>query len=156
MSRRTLLVGGLGIVAAGAAGLAGVEEGVIPGRTTLHAVLGLNGEAGRIPDAEPGPKAEGSFVSSARDGATCAWTVSYPPGAAVGDPLPVAVVLHGYGGARTTGFAKIGLDRFQAQAGSPFALASVDGGNGYWHPRAVGGDSGAMVVDELLPALSGL
>ena len=156
ISRRAVLFGGLGVVAAGAAGVAGIEAGVIPGRTTLHALLGLNGEAGKIPDAEPGPKHDGSFVSAARDGATCAWTVSYPPGAAVGDALPVVVVLHGYDADHTAAFSKLGLDRFQAEAKSPFAIASVDGGDGYWHARREGGDSGEMVIDELLPALAAL
>lgn len=154
VSRRGFLIGGAGVVVAGAAGVAGIEAGVIPGRTTLHAILGLNGEAGTIPDATVGPKAEGSFVSRARVGATCAWRVSYPPGSAVGDELPVVVVLHGYDGDHTTGFDKIGLDRFQAELGSPFAIAAVDGGNGYWHARKSGDDSGTMITDEFIPLLA--
>lgn len=31
------------------------------------------------------------------------------------------------------------------------ALVSVDGGNGYWHARSDGSDTGAMVRDALLP-----
>ena len=37
----------------------------------------------------------------------------------------------------------------------PFAIAAVDGGNGYWHRRASGDDSGAMVLDEFIPLLAG-
>jgi enterochelin esterase-like enzyme len=140
-------------VAAGVAGFAAVEAGILPGRTTLHEVLGLNGPAGEIPDAVAGPSVSGSFVSAARSGTECAWTISYPPGSAAGDALPVVVALHGYVGHHTTAFAQIGLDRFQAESGSRFVIASVDGGNGYWHPRRSGGDSGAMVVQEFLPLL---
>jgi S-formylglutathione hydrolase FrmB len=41
------------------------------------------------------------------------------------------------------------------QAGKPpFAVVSVDGGDTYWHRRASGTDSGAMVLNELLPVLA--
>ena len=36
----------------------------------------------------------------------------------------------------------------------PFAVVAVDGGESYWHKRASGEDSGAMVLDELIPMLS--
>jgi len=36
----------------------------------------------------------------------------------------------------------------------PFAVVAVDGGGSYWHRRASGEDSGAMVTDELLPLLA--
>ncbi|HTL40065.1 MAG TPA: alpha/beta fold hydrolase [Pseudolysinimonas sp.] len=153
LSRRGLLLGGLGVLVAGATGVAGIEAGLIPGRTTLHALLGLNGPDGEIPEAVAGPAVRGEFVSEARGGARCGWTISYPPGAAVGDALPVVVILHGYDGTNRTAFTKLGFDSFQANARSPFALGSVDGGNSYWHPRRSGGDSGAMVVDEFLPLL---
>jgi len=154
VSRRAFLIGGAGVVVAGAAGVAGIETGVIPGRTTLHALLGLNGEAGTIPNVTPGPAVTGEFVSAAREGAKVGWTISYPPGAAAGDSLPVVVVLHGHNGDNTTAFGAMGYEKFQAKASSPFAMASVDGGNGYWHARRSGGDSGAMVVDEFLPLLA--
>lgn len=154
VTRRALLIGGLGVVAAGAAGVAGIEAGLLPGRTTLHAVLGLNGEPGEVPDVSRGPAVSGSFVSGARAGTECGWTVSYPPGTSPGDRMPVVVVLHGYDGDHETAFASLGFDRFQAAAGADFAVASVDGGNGYWHPRREGGDSGAMVTDEFLPLLT--
>ena len=36
----------------------------------------------------------------------------------------------------------------------PFAVVSVDGGDTYWHRRASGADSDAMVLTELLPMLA--
>ena len=35
----------------------------------------------------------------------------------------------------------------------PFAVVAVDGGGSYWHKRASGEDSGAMVLNELIPML---
>jgi len=35
----------------------------------------------------------------------------------------------------------------------PFAVVAVDGGNGWWHRRVTGEDSGSMVLNELLPML---
>jgi dienelactone hydrolase len=154
VSRRALLVGGAAALAAGAAGVIGIEAGLLPGRTTLHTALGLNGPAGSIPDIEPGPFVTGSFVSAARLGVTCRWSLSYPAGSSPGDALPLVVALHGVGGTSRSVFSQLGLDRFQAAAASPFAIASVDGGHSYYHPRASGEDAGAMVTDELLPLLA--
>ena len=66
--------------------------------------------------------------------------------------------LHGYGGGHRTPFDRIGLDRALAEvtAGGtpPFAIAAVEAGNSYYHPRASGEDAGAMVTDEFLPVLA--
>lgn len=157
ISRRALLIGGAGVVGLGVATVAGIETGIVPGRSTLYNLLGLNGERGEIPQAMPGPRVSGEFVSAARLGATCGWTIAYPPGASPGDALNVLVVLHGYNAGHRTPFDRIGLDRFLAEgvgAGMPpYAIAAVDGGNSYWHQRASGEDSGAMVTDEFLPLL---
>ena len=162
VGRRALIGAGVGVAGlaalTAAAGLA-VENRILPGRTTLHALLGLDGPAGHIPDVDPGPMLTGSFVSRARLGASCGWAVSYPPKSTAGDPLPVLVVLHGYGADHSAAFGTmLGLDRFLAQAvqrgARPFAIASVDGGNTYWHRRVTGEDAGAMVLDEFLPLLA--
>jgi S-formylglutathione hydrolase FrmB len=67
------------------------------------------------------------------------------------------VCLHGLGGDHTTPVSELGIDRFLAAAVAsgvpPFAVATVDGGTTYWHPRPTGEDAGAMVLDELLPRL---
>jgi pimeloyl-ACP methyl ester carboxylesterase len=71
----------------------------------------------------------------------------------------VAVVLHGRGNDHASAFSDhyLGLHRFLAaavsQGAAPFALASVDGGESYWHARATGEDAGAMVLREFLPLL---
>ncbi len=154
-SRRALVLGGLGLGAAGVAGVAvGVEQGALPGATRVRAGLGLNGEPGRVPDAAPGRVVHGSFVSRARGGVRTGWSVAYPPGGASG--LPVLVVLHGLGGDHRAAMSpNLGMDRFLAagvKAGRPpFAIASVDGGTTYWHRRSDGEDAGAMVLEEFVP-----
>jgi enterochelin esterase-like enzyme len=158
VTRRTLLVGGLaaGGAALAAAGL--VADDVLPGRVRLSQALGLNGPGGEIPDVAGGAVVRGSFTSAARRGIRTRWVIAYPPGVAPGGPLPVCVVLHGLNGDERS-LLGLGLDRILADAVRrgvpPFALASVAGGNGYWHARRNGDDAGRMVVEELLPMLAG-
>ena len=153
ISRRGLLIGGIAAIALGSAAVVGIENDIIPGRSSLYRLLGLDGPAGVIPKIAPGPMLTGSFTSLARLGKKVNWAVSYPPGTASGSALPVLIVLHGNGGNHRSAFGNdLGLDRFLAQcvaAGHPpFAIASIDGGNTYWHKRASGEDAGAMVMDE--------
>lgn len=158
LSRRTFLLGGTATtgVAAIGAGL-GVQQGVLPGRPWAQAHLGLNGAAGVVPDIEPGPVVNGSFVSEHRLGVETGWSLILPPNA-IG-PLPLVVALHGLSADHTTLLGPdFGLDRFLAAAVAdgvaPFAIATVDGGTTYWHPRPSGEDASAMVIDELLPILA--
>ncbi|WP_348787329.1 alpha/beta fold hydrolase [Leifsonia sp. NPDC080035] len=161
VSRRTLIVSGAAaaVVAVGVGVPAASLAGVLPGRSTLYRLLGLDGPAGTVPHVESGPLVQGRFRSGARLGADCGWTIAYPPGSGPGDRLPVAVVLHGYSNTHSTAFGAHahGLEAFLAQyvadGGQPYAIASVDGGNTYWHPRHSGEDASAMVVDEFLPLL---
>jgi enterochelin esterase-like enzyme len=153
-----MLLGGAGLLVAGVSGGGvGIYEGVLPGRPWLQASRGLEGGAGAVPDVEPGPVEEGTFVSAARGGATTGWALLLPPGMR-DQRLPVVVALHPLGADhRTLVGPTFGLDRFLAAhvagGGEPFAVATVDGGTSYWHPRPDGEDAGAMVVDELLPLL---
>jgi enterochelin esterase-like enzyme len=158
ISRRTVLAGAgalaLGLVGAGEL----AEHDVLPGRVTLHRALQLNGPNGRAPRIAIGPVVEGSFVSAARRGEWTRWRLVYPPGHGAGDGLGLLVVLHGRGGDYSSVMHPLGLDRFLAAAVMagvpPFAIVGVDGGDRYWHARAAGDDSGAMVTDELLPEMA--
>jgi dienelactone hydrolase len=100
----------------------------------------------------------GSFASAAR-GRTVGWSLALPPGED-GNGLPVCLVLHGRGVDHTAAFAQLKLHAFLAQyvraGGRPFALASVDGGDTYWHPRRDGDDPISMITDEFLPQLAAL
>lgn len=159
VSRRALLIGGASVVVLAGAAVLGVEENILPGRSTLSRMFGLNGPAGTIPNVTAGPMTTGEFTSAARLGKTCGFAISYPPDAAPGDKFPVLIALHGFGGSHRAAFYNgIGLDRFLAQAinkgAPPFAIASVDGGNTYWHKRTSGEDAGAMVTNEFIPLLA--
>ncbi len=156
LSRRALLTGASVVGAVGVAGAAGVQQGVLPGRPFLQQHLGLNGEDGVVPDVDPGPVVTGTFVSEARLGAEVGWGLTRPPG--IIGPLPLVVALHALGGSHASLLGQnFGLPQFLAAAVAdgvaPFAIATVDGGRTYWHPRPTGEDAGAMVADELLPML---
>ena len=96
----------------------------------------------------------GSFVSAARGGIPTNWAIARPPGQT--KPLRPVIALHGKGSDTATVMAG-GVEQGLAQAVNaglpPFAVVAVDGGGSYWHKRASGEDSGAMVLGELLPLL---
>jgi pimeloyl-ACP methyl ester carboxylesterase len=77
------------------------------------------------------------------------WRLALPTAART--PPPVVVVLHGRGGDADTAFDGLRLQDHVARTG--LAVASVDGGDLYWHARRSGGDTGAMVTEDLLPRL---
>ena len=97
----------------------------------------------------------GSFVSAARGGVATNWAIARPPGQT--GPLRPVIALHGKGGDAAqvmAGGVEQGLAQAVAAGIPPFAVVAVDGGGSYWHKRASGEDSGAMVLDELIPMLS--
>ncbi len=103
-------------------------------------------------------KLTGSFISAARGGVKTNWVIAMPPGQ-TGLLRPV-IALHGKDG-NANMMLDCGVEQGLAQLvkeGKPlFAVVGVDGGsNSYWHRRANGTDSGAMVLDELLPMLSSM
>jgi enterochelin esterase-like enzyme len=153
-----LVLGFGGAVAVAAAGSAGVElvsRGVLPGKAELDRLDG----ACSVPSPplayqRPGPAHSATFYSAARN-RTVGYTIAYPPGHRPGDELPLVIMLHGYGGNHAD--ALVGMSPAQALAVkvggrplTPMAMATVDGGDGYWtaHP---GDDPMAMVIDELIP-----
>ena len=159
LTRRRLLWGGTTALAVGGAALAGVELEVLPGKASLYHHLGHDGADGVAPDVEPGRLDVASFRSRAR-GKDVGWALARPPGPAPTRALPVVVALHGRGQSHVSAFRRdrLALDRFLADAVArgvpPFAIASVDGGETYWHDRANGDHAQAMVLDELLPRLA--
>jgi S-formylglutathione hydrolase FrmB len=150
-----LLLGGLAGLGAVVAGGYAVEEDWLPGRPLAYDVLGLNGEDGVVPEVAPGPVVYGTLRSAHVPGRAVGWGVVLPPGVAA-QALPVVVALHALGGDETWA-VDLGIDRFLAAAAAdgvaPFAVVTVAGGTGYWHPHG-GEDAGAMVVDDLLPAVT--
>jgi enterochelin esterase-like enzyme len=147
LTRRTVLRLGAGVAAGAAAGYA-VGTALDPGRSTAQ------------PEPPSGATATyltGSFMSAARGGVETNWAIARPPGQA--QALRPVIALHGRDG-NAAGVMDLGVQDALEQAlkvgWPPFAVVSVDGGaNGYWHKRTSGEDAGAMVVNELLPMLSG-
>jgi enterochelin esterase-like enzyme len=107
--------------------------------------------------SSPPSKLTGSFISAARGGIKTNWVVALPPGQ-TGMLRPV-IALHGMDGNANMMLdigVQDGLARLVKEGKPPFAVVGVDGGNTYWHRRVSGGDSGAMVLEELLPMLSSM
>ncbi len=165
LSRRALLGLGAG-AAAGAVGTYALDILFKP-RTSQAMPLSPAGTQAPFappptPPLEPPPPGQpaptmvtGSFVSAARGGINTNWAIARPPGQT--KTLRPVIALHGKGSDASTVMAG-GVEQGLAQAVNaglpPFAVVAVDGGGSYWHKRASGEDSGAMVLDELIPMLS--
>ena len=161
LSRRAVLRLGAG-AAAGAAGAYALGGLLEPGRSTAGPPVAMTSAGAPLaPPAplEPAPAVAptmvtGSFVSAARGGVATNWAIARPPGQT--KTLRPVIALHGKGSDAATVMAG-GVEQGLAQAVSaglpPFAVVAVDGGGSYWHKRASGEDSGAMVLNELIPML---
>lgn len=161
LSRRAVLRLGAG-AAVGAAGANGLDILFKP--RTSHATPPPAGTLAPLAPPQPAPVAPppaatmvtGSFVSAARGGINTNWAIARPPGQTT--PLRPVIALHGKGSDASTVMAG-GVEQGLAQAVNaglpPFAVVAVDGGGSYWHKRSSGEDSGAMVLDELIPMLAG-
>lgn len=146
ITRRRLLVSGLGAATTLVTGGALVQNDVLPGRVPLYAALGLNGEAGAVPDVA-GTEVERGSVDGAR------WWVSRPTVERAN--TPVVIALHGARSDAEGWLTKLAIDKFHAVSGAGFAIAAIDGGeHDYWHPRASGRDPRGRVIDRFLPLLA--
>jgi S-formylglutathione hydrolase FrmB len=162
LSRRAVLRLGTG-AAAGALGAYAMDR-LLPGRPALTTPVAMTGTGIPLaphPPLDPPPAAAaptmvtGSFVSAARGGVATNWAIARPPGQTT--PLRPVIALHGKGSSAATvmdGGVEQGLAQAVGAGLPPFAVVAVDGGGSYWHKRASGEDSGAMVLNELIPMLS--
>jgi len=159
LSRRAILRLGAG-AAAGAAGAYALGSIAPPVPSTAPPVSMTSAGAPLAPPAPLSPPSaaptylSGSFVSAARGGVTTNWAIARPPGQT--DALYPVIALHGKGADAAqvmAGGVEQGLAQAVAAGLPPFAVVAVDGGGSYWHRRASGEDSGAMVLDELIPML---
>ena len=124
VTRRTLLAGGAAAVVTGIGGdaaLRGRDSGVT--------------------------WADGRLASAHWPGREVAWRLARPDRFHVPSPRLV-VALHGRGGNASDAFDGLGLHEQVERLG--IAVASLDGGERYWHPRK-GDDTGALVIEDLLP-----
>jgi S-formylglutathione hydrolase FrmB len=170
LSRRAILRLGAG-AAAGAVGGCALDRLLTsrPPATTPVTMTGSGVPLAPSPPPAPSPApapapapamnaaptmATGSFMSAARGGAATNWAIARPPGQT--KPLRPVIALHGKGSNASTVMAG-GVEQGLAQAVDaglpPVAVVAVDGGGSYWHKRTSGEDSGAMVLNELIPML---
>ncbi|BBY05795.1 alpha/beta hydrolase [Mycobacterium noviomagense] len=163
LTRRSVLRLGAGAVA-GAVGAYALGGQLHP-RRSLAAPVSMAATGiplAPVPPLEPAPApaaaptmATGSFVSAARGGIPTNWAIARPPGQT--KPLRPVIALHGKGSDAATvmaGGVEPGLAQAVKAGLPPFAVVAVDGGGSYWHKRASGEDSGAMVLNELIPMLN--
>lgn len=145
-----------GLAAAAAAALELVDHRVLPGKNTLDALDGACSvpPADLTPYAAPGPSLSGAFYSRARN-RSVGYTIAYPPGHRPGDRLPLVIMLHGYNGNHENAVSGMSPARALAVRANgtplaPMAMATVDGGGGYWNPHP-GDDPMGMLTAELIP-----
>src|SRR6476661_1898259 len=124
ITRRTLLAGAAGAAALATAGCGGGDD-------------------------RPGVSVRsGSLRSRHWPGQDIQWQIARQTNGATAS-TPVVVVLHGKGGDASHAFRILHLQDHVTSA--RLTLASVDGGDYYWHARRAGVDTGAMVVEDFLP-----
>jgi S-formylglutathione hydrolase FrmB len=158
-SRRRVLALGLGgaaaVVVVAVAGVELVSHGVLPGQQELDQLDGACSVAAPpLRFSSLGETRSGSFFSQARH-CQVGYTIAWPAGHGPGSPLPLVVMLHGFGANHTNALTAMSPDQAVAlevdgRALPPMAMVTADGGGGYWHPHP-GDDPMAMVVSELIP-----
>jgi poly(3-hydroxybutyrate) depolymerase len=102
---------------------------------------------------EPGVELQdGTFSSRFWPDRRVRWRLARPARqASVAAPQPLVVALHGHGGDADWPFEALHIERYVVPTG--LAVATVDGGDFYWHARRSGIDTGRMVEQELIPLL---
>jgi len=144
ITRRAVLAGAVALPLLAACG-AGTDDPNLDGptldRPTLDRPISVDLE-------------DGTFESRFWPGKQVRWRLARPHrDGADASPQPLVVALHGQGGNADSPFAGIGINLHILATG--LAVASVDGGDFYWHARRSGIDTGRMVIEELLPLLAG-
>jgi enterochelin esterase-like enzyme len=140
---------------AGAVGVDLVARGVLPGQQTLDQIDGeCSVPSTPLRFSPSGASMSGTFYSKARR-QRVGYTIAYPPDHPVGTPLPLVVMLHGFGANHATALSRMSPAQAVAlhvngQLLAPMAMVTVDGGRGYWNPHP-GDNPMAMVIDELIP-----
>jgi len=161
ITRRGLLAGALALPSLVACG---PQADTVSGRTGRTSAKPASSPrpAASTPPTSPSPTSskragaleaeEGTFRSQFWPGRRVRWRLVRP---ARGDSdavrQPLVVALHSHGGDADWPFSRAHLDRYVLRTG--LAVASVDGGDFYWHARRSGIDTGRMVLQDLLPLL---
>jgi enterochelin esterase-like enzyme len=155
-SRRRLVALGLGgVVIAGVSGIELVAHQVLPGKGYLDQLDGAcSVSSPPLTFAALGRSISGTFYSHARN-RRVGYTIAYPPNHPAGSPLPLIVMLHGFGANHATALSKMSPAQAMAlhvngELLPSMAMVTVDGGGGYWNPHP-GDNPMAMVISEVIP-----
>lgn len=152
-----MIIGSATLGAGGGLGLWALlaDARLVPGRSVVDTVMGRCDIEGEPPEGDPNAPAgkvlKASFYSNHRK-KTVRYQVIYPPNVPAATRLPVCIYLHGKGGdekeADNFRFARqLG---YQVSLGvPPYALVTVEGGDGFWHPRANGDNPLGMILEDL-------
>ena len=154
-----MIIGSATLGASGGLGLWALlaDARLVPGRSVVDTMLGRCDIVSNPPEAEPGEVLKSSFYSTHRK-RTVRYQVAYPPNPPAGGRLPICIYLHGHGGDEKEAVESFGFHRLLAGAVAagvpPFVLATVDGGDRFWHPRSDGDNPLAMVLEDFPTALA--
>jgi hypothetical protein len=149
LSRRALLLGGLGLVAAGGGiGYELVQDGTLPGKYELARLDGACGSAPPAPSGPPPSRHTLSFFSAYRHRPV--QMVTLVPAGASPAGLGLVLALHG-AGSDAAGMADQMAPAMTAAGVRTLAVVCADGGDTYWHKRADGDDPVGMIQHEVLP-----
>ena len=107
--------------------------------------------AGLLTRRSSGARIEAGTLRSATVDHPVGWMTALPAGARSAKGLPLILCLPGRGGGARWVDRALFLQDAAARAGLHAALAAVDSGQSYWHPRTSGEDRLAMLFDEALP-----
>jgi enterochelin esterase-like enzyme len=143
VTRRRFLIGGAAAsaVVIGGAGLE-VTQNLHGTRRFLHRHGVLGGPDARPPAVSP-PVEYGTTG-----------TVNYGLYVPTGAPTVALYCLHGRGGNRHDAFDSMAVHRFVADRNLPWAVASLDGGEEFWHHRRDGSDTQRDLIDVLMPLVA--
>jgi pimeloyl-ACP methyl ester carboxylesterase len=151
-SRRTVLLGGVGVAAgAVAGGYELVQAGTLPGK---YALARLDGACGSPPPRPHGPlpiQHEVTFHSAYRRRAVT--MVTLIPAGVSATGLGVVLGLHG-ASSDARRFAGQLSPAMTAARITGLAAVTVDGGDTYWHEHVNGDDPVGMIRHEVLPRLA--
>ena len=143
ISRRTFLLAGAGLVAAGGVGVA-----VVGPRRVGYEVGLVESPDHRVPRS--GWDVQEHTLASVHMPEPVDWAICLPPT----PPTGIVLCLHGRNGNHHSTFYDIRLHDVVADEGLSLAIVAVDGGpSSYWHARADGRDPETMIMDELLPMI---
>ncbi|WP_195849219.1 alpha/beta hydrolase [Arsenicicoccus cauae] len=155
MDRRSLLRLAGGLSLAGALGACSSPKGDRPLPKTPQ-VTQTPAPEQRVQNVS---KIDGVIISKYLRGEPAPWVVLFPPGYSRGARIPVLLTLHGTGGDQGTPWILRWPEtsaQLQAEGLPAFACVGIKGGDRWWHPRADGTDSAALVTDEFATVLRGL